>query len=788
MKTYLNEIHQQYKDNNNQYANYREKIDINLPSNKLTKNKSGLFLNNFFRATNTNNKKNEKIYNSFKKSTNSNNSNKTFKNYKKKKKINVTPYQGIKNEYILNLAMDNLNKYQENLLLKENHGENWSEDKLYLNLNLNNENESNNINNINNISNQSHNLDFNSVEKNKRINILNRNSPLEKSIMNKTQDNFGRHKDSYYNNYYISDDLFNYNDNMNDNTRSKDYQKNNISKPVPYISSKSIINNDSNNDYNNNSNININYEKDYENKFNSFINKEFNLKNENSKNTSNKNKNKNKEGYDEKLIFVLTSLELNELIKIFEQNFIYFDDLFLLTKEDFIEMKIPIGPRNRIINFMEKYKNIGKTYDLEELSSFMEKYKQILINSNDNDNFNVTPSTNNKYKSTTTSENNKNKGSFDSRGSDLPGKRLNMSNFNFEDAETLSPRLEEKQPKKSINPKSKNRNRNRNQEYDVNVDNKNKMFNDINQIINETNLNSYENNKNNELQKNDLYNKEKSNNNNSNSYNNINTKKFNSSRTKDNNNNNNQKQNINNDDNSNFNLNFMNNENINNGNIFSNSLFNEFSRNINDINETLNMNNINETNNNLNNNKNAYNKNSSFNNENINNITSTNSSNVKDNNKSEFSNLPSAHLLNAKKNYSYKNNNISNANINQNTYKTFQNIFSEIENYQMNYEKMKKENDNRNNKINNLLEKKNRPNIQYLKMKIKNSKYYNEEDLKNESVRDLKSELEKMNFHKENDNNELSGMKYNPAGQNYLKARNSRSNNNPLIEEFNKHK
>ena len=303
-----------------------------------------------------------------------------------------------------------------------------------------------------------HNYDFISKDKNNSSNIINRNGPLDKSIMNKTQENF-RLKDSYYNNYYISDDLFNYKDNNNDNNnvniKSKDNQKNKASKPEQYLSSKSIINNDSNAEYNNNSNININYEKNYENKFNTFINKEFNIKNDNSKNLSNKNK----EIYDEKLIFVLTSLELNELIKIFEQNFIYFDDLFLLTKEDFMEMKIPIGPRNRIINFMEKYKNIGKTYDMEELSSFMEKYKQVLINSNDNDNFNfnVTPSTNNKYKSTTTSENNKNKGSFDSHGSDLPGKGLNMSNFNFEDAETLSPRVEEKQSKKNINPKPKNR-------------------------------------------------------------------------------------------------------------------------------------------------------------------------------------------------------------------------------------------------------------------------------------------------------------------------------------------
>ena len=53
-----------------------------------------------------------------------------LKNFKKKKNINVTPYQGIKNEHILNLAMNNLNKYQDNLLLKEIIGDNWNESNI----------------------------------------------------------------------------------------------------------------------------------------------------------------------------------------------------------------------------------------------------------------------------------------------------------------------------------------------------------------------------------------------------------------------------------------------------------------------------------------------------------------------------------------------------------------------------------------------------------------------------------------------------------------------------------
>ena len=144
MKTYLNELHKKYKDSRT--TNYTSNLSTtnkkdqdlsginNIPQNKLTKNKSGLFLNNFFR---TNNTSNGKIYNSLKKSSNTIN---TIKNYKKKRKINITPYQSVKNEYILNLAMDNLNKCQEDLLLKENNNENWNNENI-MNIKTNLENE-----------------------------------------------------------------------------------------------------------------------------------------------------------------------------------------------------------------------------------------------------------------------------------------------------------------------------------------------------------------------------------------------------------------------------------------------------------------------------------------------------------------------------------------------------------------------------------------------------------------------------------------------------------------------
>ena len=63
----------------------------------------------------------------------------------------------------------------------------------------------------------------------------------------------------------------------------------------------------------------------------------------------------------------------------------------------------------------------------------------------------------------------------------------------------------------------------------------------------------------------------------------------------------------------------------------------------------------------------------------------------------------------------------------------------------------------------------------YLKLKLKNSKFYNEEDLKNESIRDLNKELEKINIKKNKDNYKFE----------YKKKKISK---NPLIEEYNKFK
>ena len=646
MQTYLNEMYHQTdenkstnknnftsikKENKNKFNTINKKQKNN---NIIPQSKSSLFLNNFIRV-------NKKTLNK-----SENNINKNFKK-RKKKNINVNPYQKMGNEYILNFALDNLNKYQENLLVKEK-----PEDEKN-NFNNNHFDFNHKVNYYNNFIitknenyESSNNLTMNKTGKNFRSSYKkNIKKEKERELENNLPQFYTNNKN--YSEYFLRNDLF------NDN--KKEEQNEEIPEPEPYIINKYITKNKSYNNFNK-VKINNNCEKISQSKSNS---------------------NRNKNTTDLKLNFTLSNLELNELKNVFEDNYIFFEDLFLLTKEDFIEMKIPIGPRNRLLNFIKKYKNYAKTFDLNELSSFMNKYKDS-INSNEIDTtIGETPSTNNKYKSTMTNS---------------KEKKLNISNL----------------------------------EEETNNNKKNNIIDDLNEIINQNNNNNKR----------------------CNTYKTIESRNYNDEdidTEKDNNKNNN---------------------NVN-KNIFSNSLFNEFTSYATDLKDSnFDFVDVNNTKN-----QNKLNKSNMLKIECLNSLISKNNSPFITNND----------LI------QNKNNKVGNQNfyvktkskMQQNTYyKNYQNIFSEIEKYQMNYEKMKKENDDRNNKINNLLDKKNKTNIQYLKMKLKNSKYYNDEDLVNESARDLNKELQKINFLKKGaspqDNDKMKYKKQN--------------NKNPLIEEFNKHK
>ena len=77
---------------------------------------------------------------------------------------------------------------------------------------------------------------------------------------------------------------------------------------------------------------------------------------------------------DQKLLFILKNLNIEHFYEEFINNGIYFKDLFLLNKGDLIELKIPIGPRNRILFFIKAYNKSAKNYDFEELHNFFKNF------------------------------------------------------------------------------------------------------------------------------------------------------------------------------------------------------------------------------------------------------------------------------------------------------------------------------------------------------------------------------------------------------------------------------
>ena len=125
---------------------------------------------------------------------------------------------------------------------------------------------------------------------------------------------------------------------------------------------------------------------------------------------------KNTKNNNEELIYVLKNLDLDNLINVFNNHYINFKDLYKLNKQDLLEMNIPIGPRNRIINFINEYKNYGKDYDLNELKKFFKnKTKKETFINNDiiktNNILNISYSEKNISNKKDSQCNNKNKGS-----------------------------------------------------------------------------------------------------------------------------------------------------------------------------------------------------------------------------------------------------------------------------------------------------------------------------------------------------------------------------------------
>ena len=106
---------------------------------------------------------------------------------------------------------------------------------------------------------------------------------------------------------------------------------------------------------------------------------------------NNKNFENERNNVDIKLVTFLQNINLENFLNVFKNNYINFKDLFLLTKEDFIEMKIPIGPRNKLIYYIEQYRKNMKNYEIEDILIFF-KYNNVkymeMLSSSTNSTFN----------------------------------------------------------------------------------------------------------------------------------------------------------------------------------------------------------------------------------------------------------------------------------------------------------------------------------------------------------------------------------------------------------------
>jgi hypothetical protein len=303
-----------------------------------------------------------------------------------KKKMNQGQNRPKGKEYIFNLSMSNLNKYKDNLITKKK--------------NINNNNtkllkQINNKKNVNNMVNSSivnlSKYNFNSYNDFSKINNF---YNIDNDINNKNEKHFPQpdptpikiNKSSRYINHMINSSIY-LNDNIKRNSSFNCLNNSNYNK---YFN----LNDNNNKNYiipNNINNFNSEILKDdyyLGNSLNSFYNKAFNTERERDKIIKNKNFSEerinSKKDYnninndDYKLIFILNNLNLHFLINVFKINYVSFNDLFLLTKDDLREMKIPIGPRNKIIHFIEQYKKQMKSLELDEISNFLIIYKNIL--------------------------------------------------------------------------------------------------------------------------------------------------------------------------------------------------------------------------------------------------------------------------------------------------------------------------------------------------------------------------------------------------------------------------
>ena len=83
---------------------------------------------------------------------------------------------------------------------------------------------------------------------------------------------------------------------------------------------------------------------------------------------------------DDRLMYVLLTLGLGDLIHIFNENDISFIDLLLLSKESLKNLGLEMYQRNRIFTFSTCFNKSAKEYTIREIFQFFDYNKQFLFN------------------------------------------------------------------------------------------------------------------------------------------------------------------------------------------------------------------------------------------------------------------------------------------------------------------------------------------------------------------------------------------------------------------------
>ena len=138
---------------------------------------------------------------------------------------------------------------------------------------------------------------------------------------------------------------------------------------------------DKNNSNNKKQGFPLNYHKNKKNKKNL---------DKNEINNNYNNININKTNSDPRLQLTLVYLDIESFLPIFTCNNITFNDLLLLSRNDLIDLGLPIIERNRILHFSQQFIKYGKNYTINEINSFFEEnknlYSKTMLNNSNNSN------------------------------------------------------------------------------------------------------------------------------------------------------------------------------------------------------------------------------------------------------------------------------------------------------------------------------------------------------------------------------------------------------------------